>query len=390
MLKILITRPMHRRVCTRSFFLSGENHNTSISTVYKIITEHKSEINWSAAESKLKGPYTGNSDRTQQRNEHKLREKEERDKVLRASASARAFTNIFHVVPRTTPSSNAATSTLALAEPSQVRVLPPPQVVAPSQPPQPPPALSNLSPAVQINNATLPPPFPDNKIFTGYLSDISSGDLSNAVAPEMSVAGAVPSPISTAIDTPATSSDTLIPRQIRPPPALKRWKFAVPHEERHCAAAILAIAARANILASSLTAINKLIASKKDVFHARNASLQSYRARSRIPDSKIAKHSKSYLLCNDPIIRAELHSYIRSEKWAMDPAKLVEFSEQKMVPAAPDKYLRKITEEEMPAGLKKYMEVELFPRMASKVGRGVSLRTACRLLQQGGLCVHRT
>ncbi|KAJ6455017.1 hypothetical protein C8R45DRAFT_944314 [Mycena sanguinolenta] len=48
-----------------SFVLSGENDNTSISTVYKIKTEHKSEINWLAAESKLKGPYTGNSDRTQ-------------------------------------------------------------------------------------------------------------------------------------------------------------------------------------------------------------------------------------------------------------------------------------------------------------------------------------
>ncbi|KAJ6504961.1 hypothetical protein C8R45DRAFT_923262, partial [Mycena sanguinolenta] len=377
----------------RSFVLSGENDNASISTIYKIITEHKSEINWSAAESKLKGPYTGNSDRTQRRNEQKLREKEERDKV---------------------------------------RVLPPPQVVAPSQPPQPPPALSNLSPAVQINNATLPPPFPEIKIFTGYLSDISSGDLSNAAAPEMSVAGAVPSPISTAIDTPATSSDTLIPHQIHPPPALKHWKFAVPQEERCCAAAILAIAARANILASSLTAINKLITSKKDVFHAGNASLQSYRARSTqshlhmvvknqkgwklasetaaeaqgfatkwggrmvrkwtchwisdrvIPDSKIGKHGKSYLLCNDPIICAELRLYIWSEKWAMDPAKLVEFSEQKMVPAAADKYLRKITEEEMPADLKRYMEVELFPRMAFKVGRGISLCTAPRLLQRGG------
>ncbi|KAJ6469984.1 hypothetical protein C8R45DRAFT_1105075 [Mycena sanguinolenta] len=374
-----------------SFVLSGENDNASISTVYKIITEHKSEINWSAAESKLKGPHTGNSDRTQRRNDQKLHEKEERDKVLRASASARAFTNIFRVVPRTMPSSNAA-----LAEPSQPLL-----------------ALSTLSPAVQINNATLPPPFPDNKIFTGYLSDISSGDLSDAVAPEMSVAGAVPSPISTAIDTPATSSDMLIPHQVRPPPALKHRKFAVPQEEHRRAGAILAIAARANILASSLTAINKLIASKKDVFHAGNASLQSSWAWSiqshlhmvvknqkgwKLASetaaeaqgfatkwggvSKIGKHGKSYSLYNDPIIRAELRSYIRSEKWAMDPAKLVEFSEQKMLPAAADKYLRKITEEEMPAGLKKYMEVELFPRMAFKVGRGVSLRTACRLLQR--------
>ncbi|KAJ6451141.1 hypothetical protein C8R45DRAFT_1113685 [Mycena sanguinolenta] len=251
----------------RSFVLSGENDNTSISTVYTIITEHKSEINWSAAESKLKGPYTGNSDRTQRRNDQKLREKEERDKLLRA------------------------------------RLLPPPQVVAPSQPP---PALSTLSPAVQISNATLPPPFPDNKIFTGHLSDISSGDLSDAAAPEMSVAGAVPSPISTAIDTPAMSSDTLIPHQVRPPPALKYRKFAVPQEERRRAAAILAIAARTNILASSLTAINKLIASKKDVFHAGNASLQSYGARSiQSHLHMVVKNQKGWKLASETAAEAQ-------------------------------------------------------------------------------------
>jgi hypothetical protein len=103
-----------------------------------------------------------------------------------------------------------------------------------------------------------------------------------------------------------------------------------------------------------------------------------------IPESNIGKHGKSYSLYDDPIIRAELRSYVRSEKWAMDPAKFVEFSENKMVPAAADKYLHKITEEEMPAGLKKYMEVELFPRIAFKVARGVSLRTARRLLQREG------
>jgi hypothetical protein len=35
----------------------------------------------------------------------------------------------------------------------------------------------------------------------------------------------------------------------------------------------------------------------------------------------------------------------------MDPAKLVKFSEQKMVPAAAKKYLEKIIDDEMPKGL---------------------------------------
>ncbi|KAJ7130810.1 hypothetical protein C8R43DRAFT_831687, partial [Mycena crocata] len=215
-------------------------------------------------------------------------------------------------------------------------------------------------------------------------------------------------------------------------PALKRQKFAVPQAERRKAASAKAAIARANILASALNAIDKLIASKKDVFHAGNASLQAYRARAIqsqlhmvvnnkrgwkfaseaaaeaqgfarkwggrlvrkwtrawisdrvLPESRIGKHGKSFSLYDDPAIRAELRSYVRSEKWAMNPAKLVEFSQNQMVPAAADKYLRHITEEEMPAGLKKYMELVLFPRISFKVGRGVSLQTARRLLRREG------
>ncbi|KAJ7865737.1 hypothetical protein B0H14DRAFT_3442767 [Mycena olivaceomarginata] len=251
----------------RSFALAGNDDEASIATAYQAITEYKSEKNWKEAEKKLKGPYTGNSERSQQRNDKKLRDKEEEDKISRMSAGRHFF-------------------------------------------------------------------------------------------------------------------------------------------QKHAATA------RANILASALTEIDKLIASKKDVFHAGSSSLQSYRVRAIqshlhmvvrnrkgwkpasetaaeaqgfatqwggrmvrkwtrswisdrvIPESQRGKHGKSYSLYDDPVIRAELRS-----RWS---------------PAAADKYLRKITEEEMPIGLKKYMEVELFPRISFKVGRGVSLRTARRLLQREG------
>ncbi|KAJ7706607.1 hypothetical protein B0H16DRAFT_1345852 [Mycena metata] len=291
--------------------------------------------------------------------------------------------------------------------------------------------------AAAATNDPSPSPNSGEEIFTGYLSDLSSGnhdenDNANDTAGEEPPSAP---PTSDAAPPPASSSanpDLPIPHQVRPPPALKRQTFDVPKAERRQAAAVLAAKARANILASSLVAIDKLIASKKDVFHAGNASLQAYRARSIqshlhmvvrnkkgwtpasetaaeaqgfatkwggrmvrkwtrnwisdrvIPESKIGKHGKSFSLYDDPIIRAELRSYVRSERWAMNPEKLVEFSQQKMVPAAADQYLRKITEEEMPAGLKKYMELELFPRIAFKIGRGVSLRTARRLLQREG------
>jgi hypothetical protein len=68
----------------------------------------------------------------------------------------------------------------------------------------------------------------------------------------------------------------------------------------------------------------------------------------------------------------------------MDPSKLAEFSMNKMVPDAAEKYLQHVIDVEMPQGLKKYMELELFPQIHLKVGRGVSLSTAWRILRSEG------
>ncbi|KIM89852.1 hypothetical protein PILCRDRAFT_60428 [Piloderma croceum F 1598] len=38
----------------------------------------------------------------------------------------------------------------------------------------------------------------------------------------------------------------------------------------------------------------------------------------------------------------------------------------------------------MPQGLKKYLEVELFPQIHLKVGKGISLTTACCWLHREG------
>jgi hypothetical protein len=43
-----------------------------------------------------------------------------------------------------------------------------------------------------------------------------------------------------------------------------------------------------------------------------------------------------------------------------------------------------IVDKEMPLGLKKYMELELFPRIHMKVGKGISISTARRWLQREG------
>jgi hypothetical protein len=70
-----------------------------------------------------------------------------------------------------------------------------------------------------------------------------------------------------------------------------------------------------------------------------------------------------FLLLSDPAIAAELWAYVHLNKWAMDPKKLSKFSQDKLVPKAAEQYSQHITHNEMPHGLKRYMEYELFPQI---------------------------
>ena len=56
------------------------------------------------------------------------------------------------------------------------------------------------------------------------------------------------------------------------------------------------------------------------------------------------------------------------------------------MPDEAKKYTQQIIDEEMPQGLKKYMEVELFPQIHMKVGKGISLTTAHCWLYHEGFC----
>ena len=60
----------------------------------------------------------------------------------------------------------------------------------------------------------------------------------------------------------------------------------------------------------------------------------------------------------------------------MNPGKFAQFSKNELIPSAADKYLHQIIHDEMPQGLKKYMEYELFPQIQLKVGRGILLGSA--------------
>ena len=104
----------------------------------------------------------------------------------------------------------------------------------------------------------------------------------------------------------------------------------------------------------------------------------------QLPTSRKGKHEKSYSLLDDPAIATELRDYVRSNKWAMDPEKLAQFSKNELVSKAVNEYFQQINNHKMPKGLKEFMELTLFPRIQLKVSRGISLSTArCWLRCEG-------
>ncbi|KAJ7580340.1 hypothetical protein C8J56DRAFT_896344 [Mycena floridula] len=147
--------------------------------------------------------------------------------------------------------------------------------------------------------------------------------------------------------------------------------------------------------------IERLIASKKDLFAAGRNSLQAYRARSiqsclhmivcngcgkmdasviaaawgvvwftngvatwltsrDLPTNDRGSHKKYFSLLDDPAICTELHAYLRTNKWSMNPGKLAESTKNKLLPDEAKKYLHHVVDQEMLNGLKKYLELEFF------------------------------
>jgi hypothetical protein len=254
-----------------------------------------------------------------------------------------------------------------------------------------------------------------DEIFMGYLSDASAsdGDLSDEKETNEDIDRANAAHV--------TRATPLIP-------PLKRRKLSVPAR----VARQLKKETREKEQSDALVDIQKVIRSKRAVFAAGSTGLQSYRARAiesylqmvvvnkrgcieaseraaeaqgfapkwggrmvrvwagrwlrarELPESMRGRNVKSFSVLQDPAIRAELCSYLRSNKWAIDPEKLAAFSQHNMITPASEQYLSHIVEIEMPRGLKQYLDVELFPRIQLKVSRGVSLATARRWLRQEG------
>ena len=92
-----------------------------------------------------------------------------------------------------------------------------------------------------------------------------------------------------------------------------------------------------------------------------------------LPISEQGCHKKVFTLLDNLAVQTELRSYIQTNKWSTNPQKLPDFTKNKLLPDEAKKYLHNIVETEMPAGLKRYLELELFPCIHMKVSKGISL-----------------
>ncbi|KAH7878710.1 uncharacterized protein C8R40DRAFT_1037722, partial [Lentinula edodes] len=190
---------------------------------------------------------------------------------------------------------------------------------------------------------------------------------------------------------------------------------------------------REEILTSALQDIDKLILSKKTNFVNGHDGLQATRARSirstltmvverkkglidasriaaeahnfavewgsrcirrwtqdwiktrELPHSNRGRHAKVYSLLSDPTARDAIRAYLRTNKWSLDPPKLKKLFANELAPDEAHEYSRQIISQEMPRGLKSFVEETLLPSMQCKPSHlGLSLSSMRRLMLREG------
>lgn len=229
-------------------------------------------------------------------------------------------------------------------------------------------------------------------------------------------------PVLLAIDGPLTTSEL-------GPSAPKRRRLEVPVRTAHA----LKKAEMNKRKQLALVAIHKQIISRKTEFEAGDHGLQARRARSVetalhlmvnekksfmeasriaavahrfkegwgsrlvrswtvhwinervLPSSERGAHAKVSSILSDPIVRAEIRDYMRSHKWALSPPKLQRFLDNELEKGEAQEYVKVLVSQEMPQGLRAYLEGTLLPRFQLKPGKlGLSLSSMRRLLLREG------
>lgn len=212
-------------------------------------------------------------------------------------------------------------------------------------------------------------------------------------------------------------------------PTPKRRRLDIPARE----ARALAVRKVRALRESALKDMNRLLSSQRQQFEAGNNGLQARRARTiqsclhmmvhgnrgmmgasqvaaeangfsvgwgarlarkwtqawirdrALPTSHRGQHAKIASIFSEPAVRAAMSSYMWSHKWSMNPAKLKMLLNNELSPEEARDYAQTIVSQEMPQGLKNFVETTILPRSQLKPSRlGLSLATMRRVMLREG------
>ena len=117
--------------------------------------------------------------------------------------------------------------------------------------------------------------------------------------------------------------------------------------------------------ASRVAAKANLFSEKWGARQVRHWTQQYVKTRA-LPRSRRGLHAKAFSIFNDPAVRAAICGYMRSNKWSLNPVKLRQLMKNELERDEATAYAQEIVSQEMPRGLKKYVE-EVGPFIESVV-----------------------
>lgn len=104
-----------------------------------------------------------------------------------------------------------------------------------------------------------------------------------------------------------------------------------------------------------------------------------------LPTSRRGQHPKVASIFSDSSVRAAISTYMRSNKWSMNPEKLKKLMNNELAADEAREYAKVFVSQEMPRGLKEFLETSLLPRLHLKPSRlGLSLSTMRRVMLREG------
>ncbi|KAJ3847597.1 hypothetical protein EV368DRAFT_87552 [Lentinula lateritia] len=373
---------------------SLEEKEARTESAFEVLMKERLVKEWGRAENSSRmGVYNGCSDRTERYHAQKVVEKKKKDAAMRNTNTAKAFTSFFIPIQKA-----------VVVAPESI-----PRTCTPESDPT--PTLPNPSPMFSVTGNSECPELEgflsDTEEDPGDDFDLSEGDKTATADYRCGI---------------NEQSASLVGPPRKHQKRAERAEASAKYQQT-----------RDNQLTSALKDIEKLLASKKDSFVNGHDGLQATRARSIrstltmvvekkkglidashiaaeannfslnwgshcirqwtqnwiktrvLPQSSRGRHTKVYSLLSEPAARDAIRGYLRTNKWSVNPPRLKKLFANELAPDEAREYAKQIISQEMPRGLKGFVEEHLLPRMQCRPGCfGLSLSSMRQLMLREG------